>query len=109
MHKTLLQNAKLDFSDGNRLFRGDVYVAVDKAANNASLTIAWGNASGRLWLAGTYSASEKLIPGKWHHLDIIAEAPKDATHAIIHLNGAINDGGHAFFDKAAFRKVIFRK
>ena len=106
---TLLQNVKLDFSDGRRLFRSDVYVAVDKAANNASLTVAWGNKSGRLWFAGTYSASAKLEPGKWHHLEIIAEAPENATYAIVHLSGTINDGGHAFFDKAAFRKIIFRK
>ena len=105
----LLQYANLDFSDGNRLFRCDVYAAVDKAANNASLTVAWGNKKGRMYLAGTYNASVKLVPGKWHHLEIIAEAPKDATHAIIHLNGTINDGGHVFFDKAAFRKIIFRK
>ena len=105
----LLQYANLDFSDGNRLFRCDVYVAVDKAANNATLTVAWGNKKGRMYLAGTYSASAKLVPGKWEHLEIIAEAPKDATHAIIHLNGIINDGGNAFFDKAAFRKIIFRK
>ena len=62
-----------------------------------------------MYLAGTYSTSAKLVPGKWKHLEIIAEAPKDATHAIIHLNGIINDGGNAFFDKAAFRKIIFRK
>ena len=99
----------LDFSDGKRIFRFDAYVKAESAFAVPSIAIAWGNNKGRMWNRAMYVSNETVSPGQWTRLEILAEAPADATNAILFLQAKNADGGTVWFDDAAFRKVIFRK
>ena len=105
----LIQNVKLDFSDGLRIFRFDVWVYTERTDVLPSVSIAWANAKGRMWSKPVFSAGGKITPGKWTHLELTVEAPEDATHAMCFLNRNEVEGGKVYFDKAAFRKIIKRK
>ena len=105
----LIITVPLDFSDGKRIFRFDAYVKAESAFAVPSIAIAWGNNKGRMWNRAMYVSNETVSPGQWTRLEILAEAPADATNAILFLQAKNADGGTVWIDEAAFRKLIFRK
>ncbi len=105
----LIFSVPLDFSDGKRIFRFDAFARTQSNQGKPSISIAWGNTAGRMWNRGTYVSNETIPDSQWTHMEILAEAPSDATNALLFLQAENTDGETVWFDDAAFRKVIFRK